>query len=1426
MIPYKGLPRLKSMRTAAVLILLIAAGVTGNFFSMPLFLGVDFLFGSLAVLIVVGLYGTIWGTAAAVVIGSCTGIFLHYPTAFILYPLEALVVGLLLQRENENLILADGFFWLFIGIPLGWLYHYGLLNMDTTLTLLITLKQSVNGIFNALLASLMITHLPVRRWVGLGPTNRAGAKITLHQMLFNLLVAFVLIPALLFLSLHNQREQREMEADIQSRIDSASTEIINNLQTWLEQHQHAVTELARIAAGSDMKPSDKLQKSTEDIMAALPDFTVMYIGNAAGTSIAFCPPTDARGASTVGLNFADRDYFKDVKANLKPGTSSVFVGRANVAPYPLVTLTVPVLTGKDFRGYALGALNLKNISKILRLSSHDETIQLTILDRNEKVIASSIPDLKPMQSFDHKAGGELRPLDANTYQWLPPAEKYLPEAARRQNSFYLRKIPIGNDFPWTLVIAAPAAPYYSELQVSNIKDLIGMLVLSIVALLFASAVSRRLVEPLSKLALVTTNLPVKLFLHQKIDWPTSSITEMDSLVGNFQSMAGTLQQNFAELQTAIQKTDDEKNKLEAIIAGIGDGISIQDKDFRILYQNEIFKALVGDHVGEYCYKAYANRDRVCKGCLVAESFKDGNIHTAEQRMITGRGKISVEITTSPLKDSSGETISAIEVIRDITDRKQAEAALRKQKERLREQLSFEYALNRMAEAVVTNDETQSILETMANIAGETLETDRVMIYDVNLEQHLATRLCGWLNPELPDVAPLQDSFDLGKFSSSNRYILKHRLWLQSHADSINPLIVNDGSAELLHKLMGIQSLLWYPFSFHANGYYLLIFNQVSHRRSWRKEELEFLDAVAKQVEIAVQKIRLLDERKQAEQLIWQEKERALVTLHSIGDAVITTDAAGRVEYLNPVAEDLTGWTNAEARGLPLLEVFHIVNENTGTIIENPVEICIREGRIVGLANHTMLVHRDGHNFAIEDSASPIKDRAGRIIGAILVFHDVSEKRAMLQQLIHQAHHDPLTNLPNRILFNDRLTLELAHAHRNNEMMAVMFLDLDHFKLVNDMVGHAMGDHLLRSVAERLMACVRESDTVSRMGGDEFTLLLPRISHAEDVAKIAQKILDALQQPWIFSGQEFQVTTSIGIALYPNDGEDADTLLKHADTAMYRAKEQGRNNYQLFTPAMNTKILERLALETSLRHALKRNEFIVYYQPQVNTDNRQVIGMEALVRWQHPERGLVFPDQFIPLAEETGLIVPIGEWVLRTACAQTKAWQEQGLPPVRVTVNISPCQFKQKNLAEKVAKVLEETGLDPGCLELEITESITMQDVDFTIATLRELRKMGIRIAIDDFGTGYSSLNYLKRFPIHTLKIDRSFVRDITTNPEDAAIVATVIVLAENLHLKVIAEGVETEEQHDFLREKHCVEMQGYLFSKPVSPGEFEKLLAQ
>ncbi|MCG9891932.1 MAG: EAL domain-containing protein [Thermosynechococcaceae cyanobacterium MS004] len=444
-----------------------------------------------------------------------------------------------------------------------------------------------------------------------------------------------------------------------------------------------------------------------------------------------------------------------------------------------------------------------------------------------------------------------------------------------------------------------------------------------------------------------------------------------------------------------------------------------------------------------------------------------------------------------------------------------------------------------------------------------------------------------------------------------------------------------------------------------------------------------------------------------------------------------------------------------------------------------------------------------------------------VIFAMAASISAALQRQETEEIIHhQAFHDALTSLPNRVLFNDRLDLALATARRNEHSLAVMFLDLDRFKIINDTLGHSIGDALLNEVAQRLQTCLRDGDTIARWGGDEFTVLLPQIHDVEDATNAASRILNALKTPFRISQQELFVDTSIGIALYPQDSDIAETLLQNADVALYRCKEQGRGGYRLYSPTMNSKAPELFVLENSLRHALERDEFIIYYQPKVDALTGFIVGLEALVRWEHPELGLISPAVFIPLAEETGLIVEIGTWVLQTACDHVVQWHRAGLCPLSIAVNLSARQFFQPDLVKVIAQALAQSQLDPQYLELEITETIAVKHMEFSQSVLQQIQDMGVHIAMDDFGTGYSSLNYLKQLPLNTLKIDRSFICDLKPNSKDLKIVDAVIALGQGLDLKVVAEGVETAQQVELLRQLNCDILQGYLFSRPIT---FEKM---
>jgi len=571
-------------------------------------------------------------------------------------------------------------------------------------------------------------------------------------------------------------------------------------------------------------------------------------------------------------------------------------------------------------------------------------------------------------------------------------------------------------------------------------------------------------------------------------------------------------------------------------------------------------------------------------------------------------------------------------------------------------------------------------------------------------------------------------------------------------------------------------------------------------------------------------IRNMAERKTAEEVLFIEKERASVTLNSIGDAVLSTDILGNVTYLNVVAEKFTGWTCAEALGRPLHEVFHIIDGVTRIPASDPMEAAIRENKTVKLTPDCILIRRDGSESSIEDSAAPIHDRLGMVTGAVVVFHDVTDSKAMTQEMSHLAQHDILTDLPNRLLLQDRISQAIVAARRNNTKVAVLFVDLDGFKDINDSLGHAVGDSVLQSVAKRLVSCVRSSDTVSRQGGDEFVVLLSEINQPSDAGITARKILAAITASHRFEQHDMQLTASIGLSTYPEDGQDAETLLKNADMAMYEGKKRGHNNYQFFKQDMNARTIVRNSIEANLRGALIRQEFVLHYQPKVNLQTGKITGAEALIRWLHPDRGLVPPLQFIPIAEESGLILPIGQWVLREACSQAQDWIDSGLHATPVAVNVSSSEFRSEGFLDSLRAILRDTRLDPRYLELELTESVLMQHAESSSSVLSALKSIGVRLAVDDFGTGYSSLSYLKKFPIDSLKIDQSFVRDIDIDTDDATIVSAVITMAKSLRQCVIAEGVETEVQVAFLQAHGCDEAQGYCFSKPVVPHEFAQLL--
>ncbi len=568
-------------------------------------------------------------------------------------------------------------------------------------------------------------------------------------------------------------------------------------------------------------------------------------------------------------------------------------------------------------------------------------------------------------------------------------------------------------------------------------------------------------------------------------------------------------------------------------------------------------------------------------------------------------------------------------------------------------------------------------------------------------------------------------------------------------------------------------------------------------------------------------IRDISERKAAQHALEQREKRFRTIVEKSWSGVVLLDGEMRFSFAGSSTQYIIGYQEQELIGRSLFDFVHPRDAETARSVLGGV----RSAPNQEAHGELRFRHKNGSWVWLEGFGQNLLHEP--TVGAIVLnYRDVTQRKETEKQLEYRAHYDSLTGLPNRLLFRDRLVNSLAHARRNRVGLAVMYIDVDHFKLVNDGLGHSLGDALLADIARRIQSTLRASDTISRIGGDEFSILLPEIVSAEAVAGVARKILDSLTQPFRVDGHELFVTASIGIGCYPADGDDAEALLKCADAAMYRAKELGRNQAQLFTASMNERYVRRLALEQHLHHAIERNQLELWYQPIYDRARRRMVSVEALMRWRDPNRGLVMPVEFIQLAEETGMIVQMGEWALRTACKQLRQWHDQGLPTLRMAVNISAVQLQQRGLLEAVKAALEESNIAPQLLQLEITESAAMQNFELTMKVLRDLRDLGVAVAVDDFGTGQSSLIYLKHFPVDTVKIDKEFLREVTSDETAAAIVSYVINLAHTLQLRVVAEGVETEEQYTFLRHYACDLMQGYLFSAPLPAGDVFPFLQQ
>jgi diguanylate cyclase (GGDEF)-like protein/PAS domain S-box-containing protein len=568
--------------------------------------------------------------------------------------------------------------------------------------------------------------------------------------------------------------------------------------------------------------------------------------------------------------------------------------------------------------------------------------------------------------------------------------------------------------------------------------------------------------------------------------------------------------------------------------------------------------------------------------------------------------------------------------------------------------------------------------------------------------------------------------------------------------------------------------------------------------------------------------------KHSEEIAHESEERLARVVEASVDGIAIVNLDGKVVFANQAAREMFDISESDIgnasflnQGLTITPASSSNNAN----ITNPVQHVLTTGS-PAFGIELLFTKADNSIITVSENIAPLHDEADRITGAVISIRNTSEQKTNEDMLNYLAYHDALTKLPNKSLLEDRLHMQLSQAKQTNNPLAIIYLDLDNFKTINDTIGHSAGDEVIRKTSERLMKCLRRSDTIARVGGDEFVLILPEVSEKSEIDAIAEKIIRSMRHPIPISDQEFYVSASMGISLYPNDGDDVSALLRNADAALGKAKELGKNIYSYYSPSMNDHALEHLLLENDLRKALARRQLTLFYQPLIDFTTDEVVGMEALIRWQHPKLGLVPPSEFISIAEEIGLINPIGDWVLREACRQNKAWQDEGYKPIRVSVNVSARQFHRNDLVAQIKQALDESGLAPEYLEIEVTEGTLMHDRTVATKTLEELRDIGVHIALDDFGTGYSSLSYLKNFPIGRLKIDQEFIRSLADDPNDAAIVSSILEMARSLRLNAVAEGVETETQLNMLNSLNCNEMQGYLFSRPLPGQEAAKLLSQ
>lgn len=900
-------------------------------------------------------------------------------------------------------------------------------------------------------------------------------------------------------------------------------------------------------------------------------------------------------------------------------------------------------------------------------------------------------------------------------------------------------------------------------------SLLLALTVGVVALVMRGAIARMIARPVADVTQTAERFGLGDFSLRS---GMTGYDETGRLALAFNNMADRLEADRRQITASEQRYRD-------VIENVREVIYQVDAEGRFTFLSPVWQSLSGyppeEMLGHYLWECLEAHDQERKRLEFIDITHGKRTPpcSGEYRLHTAHGNLRwVEIF---IQSSNDTTHTYTGSMNDITQRIQSQ--------------TLEDTCHLLGDMALRGAGTQSMLDLATMRLGETFSCG---VLAAQWEGDHCIK--AYHEVHLPQLESNDGGLSLKDFSAPSS--------LRLASDSLPPTL-----QAIANREYGAQSTLVIPISIGHNAIGRFIFLS--------KHKDAFADLTGQSIQLAVQRIRLLLQANHDQQ--WLQLIGS--ALETAANAVMITRADGIIVWVNAALTMLSGYSRDELLG-NTPKIFD--SEEQSPIFWQHFWGTIMQGR----AWHHEIInkHRDGTHYPIRQTVTPIQNGAGEVTHFISMQEDISQEKANKDKLRHSATHDMLTGLPNRMLMQERLQQAMSASKRGNHAVGIIFIDLDHFKIINDSLGHQVGDDLLRQVATRLSACLRAGDTLARLGGDEFVVLLPGINTPLDAAVVAEKMLDSLSKPIIVDTHELTIGCSLGISLFPLDGEDADTLLKHADTAMYTAKEGGRNNYHFYVPDMNARVVKRMELEKDLRRALAQNEFDLQYQPQTELKTGRIIGVEALIRWNHPQRGLVSPLDFIPIAEEIGLIVPIGEWVLRTACQQAVAWQSAGLPDITVAVNVSVRQFKNEAILTSVEKVLRETGVQPHQIELEITESMMLENAEAATVILHKLHDMGFQLALDDFGTGFSSLGYLKRLPFHVLKIDRTFVQDIGVDDEDTAIAVSIIGLAHNLGMKAIAEGVETPEQRAFLKKHRCDFEQGFLFSRPLPPGDVAILL--